>query len=143
MIESHRIQRLLSLRQRLRDAERSRQALAEDALSLASREAGRAGDHTRATLQTLEHGPDCGITELTLRTQAVREAVVEQGERDRAVCDREGDLVLRRERRTASERDLKLTEFARARALAHETRELDRREARSNDDRSAAARRNR
>jgi hypothetical protein len=138
MIGSQRIKRIVTLRERMRDAERTSQALAERAFTDAELEGTRAAawasEATRALGTTCESGPDA----LELLAQAAREAAERELRASEELRLRARDLERQRLVRLAAERDVKLAVLAYDRASDEEAVEADKRFARASDDRTAS-----
>ena len=138
MIGSERIKRLVVLRERMRDAERTGHSLALRALAEAESDASRAAKITAGATSLLGATREAAPDALALLSQAVREA----GANERILVEqkrlRARELERQEHTRVAAERDVKLAELAHGRASKSEDAEREKRLARIADDRAAS-----
>jgi hypothetical protein len=141
MIGSRRIARLLALRERVREAERASEEAHRRSHELAVVALEEARSASRDALSALETASAIELGSLTLLAQARGESLVHER---RAEGTEEGARAAheaQRARRYDAERDVKLAELARDRALRAEALEAERHELRTADDRTASVRR--
>lgn len=141
MIGSRRIARLLSLRERVREAERASEQAHKRTHELSLRALEEARDASRSALSALQSADALELGALTLLAQARGETL--RREHGAELAEREAGAAheLQRARRYEAERDVKLAELARDRALRNEAQEAERQELRTADDRTASMRR--
>ncbi|MFN7697715.1 MAG: hypothetical protein ACK6CU_24015 [Deltaproteobacteria bacterium] len=141
MIGSGRIARLLALRERVREAERASEHTAKQAHERAVAALEKAHDESHAALAALESADAIELGALTLLAQRRGESLVRERQAEKSETLARGAHEAQRARRYEAERDVKLAELARDRAVRIEAADAERHELRTADDRTASVRR--
>ncbi|MFO0714181.1 MAG: hypothetical protein U0353_30330 [Sandaracinus sp.] len=139
-MSSGRIKRLLSLRERVRDAERAGENATKRVHEDAVHALSDANAASRAAFDALAGASHTDVNALVLLAQRRREMWDEETRATAREHDARAKHDAQRARRYDAERDVKLAEIARDRAERLEAAEAERRELRTADDRAGSTR---